>query len=135
MIITETPLRVSFFGGGTDFREYFQRHGGCALSTAIDKYIFVTIKERFDDKIRIGYSQTEMVDSVDELEHELARECLRYTGITRTHRASRRWQIFRHVAPGRAFQRIRCSVFEAMTPYSADRQINTTLAGSWAIET
>ncbi len=83
MIITQTPLRVSFFGGGTDFREYFQRHGGCVLSTAIDKYIFVTIKERFDDKIRIGYSQTEMVDTIDELEHELVRECLRYTGITR----------------------------------------------------
>jgi D-glycero-alpha-D-manno-heptose-7-phosphate kinase len=74
MIITQTPLRISFAGGGTDFREYYQRSGGCVLSTAIDKYIFVIVKERFDDRIRIGYSRTEMVDTVDEIEHELARE-------------------------------------------------------------
>jgi D-glycero-alpha-D-manno-heptose-7-phosphate kinase len=52
------------------------------LSSAIDKYIFVTIKERFDDKIRVGYTRTELVDTVDEVEHELVRECLRRTGIT-----------------------------------------------------
>jgi D-glycero-alpha-D-manno-heptose-7-phosphate kinase len=81
MIITQTPLRISFFGGGTDFREYFEQEGGLVLSTAIDKYIFVTIKERFDDKIRVGYTRTEFVDSVDEVEHELVREALRMTGI------------------------------------------------------
>lgn len=61
MIIVQAPLRVSLFGGGTDFPDYFKENGGCVLSTAIDKYIFVTIKERFDNKLRIGYTKTEMV--------------------------------------------------------------------------
>jgi D-glycero-alpha-D-manno-heptose-7-phosphate kinase len=82
MVIIQTPLRISLFGGGTDFPAYYLEHGGCVLNTAIDKYIFVTIKKRFDDKLRIGYSQTEMVDSVDEIQHELIREALRHTGIT-----------------------------------------------------
>ena len=81
MIITQTPLRVSFFGGGTDFPAYFREEGGCVLSTAIDKYIFVTIKERFDRMVRIGWTRTELVDNIDQLEHELARESLRKTGI------------------------------------------------------
>ncbi len=82
MIITQTPLRISFAGGGTDFEGFYRDGGGCVVSSAIDKYIYVVIKERFDDKIRVGYSTTEMVDSVDEIEHELVRECLRKTGIT-----------------------------------------------------
>lgn len=81
MIITQTPLRISFFGGGTDFREFFLKEGGCVLSSAIDRYIFVIIKQRFDDKIRIGYTKTELVDDIDELQHELVRECMRKTGI------------------------------------------------------
>ncbi len=81
MIIIQTPLRVSLFGGGTDFPSYYLEEGGCVLSTAIDKYIFVSIKQRFDDKLRIGYTRTEMVDSVDEVQHELIREALRKTGI------------------------------------------------------
>lgn len=81
MIITQTPLRISFAGGGTDFKDYYSRAGGGVLSTAIDKYIYVIVKERFDEKIRIGYSRTEMVDSVEEIEHELAREAMRKVGI------------------------------------------------------
>jgi len=81
LIIVQTPLRVSFFGGGTDFPSFFMEEEGCVLSSAIDKYIFVTIKERFDKKIRIGYTQTEMVDSVNEIHHDLIRESLRLTGI------------------------------------------------------
>jgi D-glycero-alpha-D-manno-heptose-7-phosphate kinase len=82
MIIVQTPLRVSFLGGGTDLPSYFMNEGGTnVLSSAIDKYIFVTIKERFDDKIRVGYTRTEMVDSVDEIQHELIRESMRVTGI------------------------------------------------------
>src|SRR5512147_2434675 len=57
--------------------------GGCVLTSAIDKYIFVTIKGRFDGKLRIGYTQTEMVDEVDEIHHDLIREALRLTGIER----------------------------------------------------
>jgi D-glycero-alpha-D-manno-heptose-7-phosphate kinase len=81
MIITQTPLRVSFAGGGTDFAAFYEREEGCVISSAIDKYIYVIIKERFDRKIRIGYSRTEMVDHLDEIEHELVRECLRRTGV------------------------------------------------------
>lgn len=83
MIIVQTPLRISFFGGGTDFPAFFMQEGGCVLSSAIDKYIFVTIKQRFDSKLRIGYTQTEMVDEVDQIHHELIRESLRITGIDR----------------------------------------------------
>src|SRR5688500_15849676 len=81
MIITQTPLRISFLGGGTGFSEYFLREEGCVLSTAIDKYIYVIIKERYDDRIRVGYTKTEVVDDINDLEHELVRECLRRTGI------------------------------------------------------
>jgi D-glycero-alpha-D-manno-heptose-7-phosphate kinase len=81
MIITQTPLRISFAGGGTDFADFYGREGGCVVSSAIDKYVFVIVKERFDEKIRVGYSRTEMVDSIDEIEHELVRESLRKVGI------------------------------------------------------
>ena len=81
MIIVQTPLRISLFGGGTDFPSFFMEEGGCVISSAIDKYIFVTVKERFDKKLRIGYTQTEMVDSIDEIQHELIREALRLTHI------------------------------------------------------
>jgi len=81
LIIVQTPLRISFFGGGTDFPSFFMEEGGCVLSSAIDKYIYVAVKKRFDRKLRIGYTQTEMVDSVDEIQHELIREALRFTGI------------------------------------------------------
>jgi len=82
MIIVQTPLRVSLFGGGTDFPSYFLSEGGCVLTTAVDKYIFVAIKQRFDRKLRVGYTQTEIVDRVDEIQHELIREAFRTTGIT-----------------------------------------------------
>ena len=82
MIITQTPLRISFAGGGTDFAGYYQTDGGSVISSAIDKYIYVVIKERFDNKIRVGYTRTEMVSEIDEIEHELVRECMRMTGIS-----------------------------------------------------
>ena len=83
MIITRTPLRISFAGGGTDFAGFYEKDYGAVVSTAIDKYIFVVLKERFDDKIRIGYTRTEMVDGVDEIQHELAREAMRMVGVNR----------------------------------------------------
>ena len=82
MIITQTPLRISFAGGGTDFKGYYEKDGGAVVSSAIDKYIYVVIKERFDSKIRVGYTRTEMVDEVSQIEHELVRECMLLTGIT-----------------------------------------------------
>ncbi len=81
MIITQTPLRISFAGGGTDMKGYYAEGGGAVLSSAIDKYIYVVIKERFDGKIRVGYTRTEMVDTVAQIEHELVRECMTLTGI------------------------------------------------------
>ena len=81
MIIVQTPLRISFLGGGTDFPAYFMEEGGCVLSSAIDKFIFLTIKGRFDDKLRVGYTRTEMVDEIGQIQHELIREALRLTGI------------------------------------------------------
>jgi len=83
MIIVQTPLRISLFGGGTDFKAFYQEYGGCVLSTTIDKYIFVTIKKRFDEKLRVGYTRTEMVDGVNEIEHELIREAFKITGISK----------------------------------------------------
>lgn len=83
MIIVQTPLRISFFGGGTDFPSYYMEEGGCVLSSAIDKYIFITVKSRFDEKLRIGWTRTEMVDSVDQVQHELIREALSLTGVSK----------------------------------------------------
>lgn len=83
MIITRTPLRVSFAGGGTDFPEYFEKHGGYVTSTAIDKFVYCIVKERFDDKIYVNWTKKEIVDSVDEIEHELVREAMRKVGIAK----------------------------------------------------
>ena len=82
MIITRTPLRVSFAGGGTDMADYYTVHGGGAVvSSAINKYIYITVNPKFDNKIRISYSKTEIVDTVDELNHEIARAALKMAGI------------------------------------------------------
>lgn len=81
MIITQTPLRISLLGGNTDFPDYYLKHGGLALTTAIDKYIYCIVKDRFDDKICVSYSIKEAVDKVDELKHELVREAMKLVGI------------------------------------------------------
>ena len=81
MIIVQSPLRVSFFGGGTDFPYYYLEEGGCVLSSTIDKYIFITVKNRFDNYLRVGYTKTELVENLDDIKHELIREALRKTGI------------------------------------------------------
>ena len=82
MIIVQTPLRVSFFGGGTDLPSYYREEGGCVLSSTIDKYIFITIKRRFDKLLRVGWTRTEMVESIDQIQHELIREAFRLANIT-----------------------------------------------------
>jgi D-glycero-alpha-D-manno-heptose-7-phosphate kinase len=81
MLITQTPLRISFAGGGTDLEEFYRHEDGKVISCTIDKYVFVIIKERFDNKIILNYSQKEIVDSVDEIKHELIREAMRKTEI------------------------------------------------------
>jgi D-glycero-alpha-D-manno-heptose-7-phosphate kinase len=76
MIITRTPLRISFVGGGSDLPAFYEKEQGAVLSTAIDKYIYVTVNPKFDHKIRVSYSITEIVDRVDELKHNLVREAM-----------------------------------------------------------
>jgi D-glycero-alpha-D-manno-heptose-7-phosphate kinase len=83
MIVTQTPLRLSLFGGGTDFPDYYRVDGGAVLTTAIDKYVYVIVKERFDDDIYINYSIKEIVTSVDAIRHDLVREAMRITGVER----------------------------------------------------
>lgn len=77
MIISRTPLRVSFVGGGTDLEAFYGHEPGAVVSTAIRKYIYITVNRKFDSRIRASYSVTEIVDTVDEVRHELIRECLR----------------------------------------------------------
>lgn len=81
MIISKTPLRISFVGGGTDLPSFYEKDFGAVLSCAIDKYMYVIIKERFDDLIVLNWSKKEIVNSVDEIEHDLIREVMRKTGI------------------------------------------------------
>ncbi len=84
MIISKTPVRISFFGGGTDYPEYFNEYGGCVLSTTIDKYVYITINKiggLLDDKYRIAYKKIELCNSISEIEHPSVRETLRYLNI------------------------------------------------------
>ncbi|GAH38790.1 unnamed protein product, partial [marine sediment metagenome] len=81
MIIVKAPLRISFLGGGTDFEDFYARYGGAVLSTAIDKSVYLIIKERFDDLIYINYSKKEIVERVSDIQHGLVREAMRITGV------------------------------------------------------
>jgi D-glycero-alpha-D-manno-heptose-7-phosphate kinase len=74
MIISQTPLRISFCGGGTDLPDYYKQREGFVVSSAIDKFVYVIVKERFDNKIYVDYAQKEIVDSVHEIKHALVRE-------------------------------------------------------------
>ncbi len=85
MIITRTPLRVSFFGGGTDLASYYNREQGAVVNTAINKYVYITVNQLsryFRNRILIKYSETELVDSVDEVRHPLIREAMKMAGVT-----------------------------------------------------
>jgi len=81
MIISKTPLRISFVGGGTDLPQFYTNDYGAVLSSTIDKYVYVMIKERFDDLIVLNWSKKEIVENIDDIEHELIREAMRKTGI------------------------------------------------------
>jgi len=81
MIVSQTPLRISFAGGATDFARYYREHEGLVVSAAIDKYIYVIVSPRFDDLIYVSYSKKEIVTKVADLQHELVREALARTGI------------------------------------------------------
>ena len=84
MIISRTPVRISFFGGGTDYRDYYLTHGGAVLGTTINQYVYVSLNRLskfFDYRIRVGYSKAELVNSVDEIIHPSVRECLKFKNI------------------------------------------------------
>lgn len=84
MIITRTPFRISFFGGGTDYPVYYKEHGGTVLSTTINKYCYITCRHLppfFDHKFRIRYTKREQVQEIDEIQHPSVRECLKFAGV------------------------------------------------------
>lgn len=81
MIITKTPFRISFAGGLSDLKDYYKHGYGSVVSTTIDKYIYVTVNRKFDDKIRVSYSKTEIVDNVDKILHPIVREALKLANL------------------------------------------------------
>ena len=81
MIISQTPLRIGLLGGGTDLPGYYREHGGRVLNCAIDKYVYVIVKQRFDNDIYVNYSKKEIVSRVDDLEHELVRDAMHMAGV------------------------------------------------------
>jgi D-glycero-alpha-D-manno-heptose-7-phosphate kinase len=82
LTVTRTPLRVSFFGGGTDLPFYYRDHGGAVLTSTIDKYIHVFARRRWDNRIVVHHTRVEVAGHLDDVEHALSRECLRATGFT-----------------------------------------------------
>jgi D-glycero-alpha-D-manno-heptose-7-phosphate kinase len=84
MIITRTPYRLTLGGGGTDLPSFYEKHGGLVLAVGIDKFMFVNVNAPLvDDKIRVRYTKSEIVDHVDEVEHTLAREAMKRFGLTK----------------------------------------------------
>ncbi|MCH9634277.1 MAG: D-glycero-alpha-D-manno-heptose 7-phosphate kinase [Chlamydiae bacterium] len=84
MIISKTPVRISFFGGGTDYPSYYLKKNGAVLGTTINQYIYLSLNSLspfFDYKIRVGYSKSEVVNSLDEIQHPSVRECLKYAEL------------------------------------------------------
>jgi len=82
MLISQTPLRISLAGGGTDLPGYYTENDGVVVSTAIDKYLYVMVKDRFDDLIYVDYSKKEIVHSINEIQHDLVREAAKLTNMT-----------------------------------------------------
>ena len=81
MILSKTPLRMSFVGGGSDMEAYYKRNEGAVISTSIDKYMYITVSKKFSGDIRLSYSKTEQVDNVNEISHPLVRESLSFLKI------------------------------------------------------
>ena len=81
MIVTKTPLRMSFVGGGSDLPSFYKEHGGAVISSTIDSYVYLIIKKRFEEGIRVSYSKTENVNSLESIEHPLVRNALKLNNI------------------------------------------------------
>ena len=81
MIISRAPVRLSMGGGGTDVASYYRNHGGFLMAAAINKYVYIMANKRFYESIRLSYSQTEIVEKIDDIEHKIFKEALKYLGI------------------------------------------------------
>jgi D-glycero-alpha-D-manno-heptose-7-phosphate kinase len=81
MVVSQTPLRISFVGGGTDFANFYKTNKGQVISASIDKYIYVIVKKRVDDLIVLHYTENEIVEQVADIKHEIIREALIHAGI------------------------------------------------------
>lgn len=81
MIISRAPVRITLGGGGTDLESYYSKYGGFLIAAAINKYVFISANKRFYDSIRLSYSQTEIVNSVDHIQHRIFRETLKFLDI------------------------------------------------------
>ena len=85
MLITRSPLRISLGGGGTDLPSYYSNHGGFLIAAAIDKYVYITLHQTFIEELIIKYSSLEKVNKLDDIQHPIIRESLKYIGIEATH--------------------------------------------------
>jgi len=85
MIITRSPLRVTLGGGGTDLPSYYREHGGFLVAAAIDKYVYITLHQTFVQELIIKYSKLERVSTVDQIEHPIIREAIKFVGIDNPH--------------------------------------------------
>lgn len=81
MIITQTPYRVSFAGGGTDLPAFYEHEYGAVLSVGLMRHMYVTVSPRFDKTTRVAYTQVEIANKIDDIEHTIVREALRMTGL------------------------------------------------------
>lgn len=85
MLITRSPLRISLGGGGTDLPSYYSKHGGFLIAAAIDKYVYITLHQTFVEELIIKYSSLEKVTKLDDIQHPIIREALKYIGIEASH--------------------------------------------------
>ncbi len=83
MIIVKTPLRISFVGGGSDMKGFYSKKEGKVIGSTIDKFVYAIIKERFDEMIYINYSKKECIRDVSEIRHDLVREAMKMTGVSK----------------------------------------------------
>ena len=81
MIISRTPLRMSFVGGGSDLPVFYRQFGGAVVSTAINQFVYITVNKKFDERIRVSYSKTEEARTVDRIKHPLVREAMKLLSI------------------------------------------------------
>ncbi len=83
MIVTKTPFRISFFGGGSDLPSYYNQSPGMVVSATINKHLYISLNKKFDDSIRVSYSVTENVNDIDQLKHDIVKHTLKYFDITK----------------------------------------------------